>query len=217
MKSVLNERINNIIKLGSLEFTLRRVKLFKLNLRFPWETATPIVLRKEKEVLITDGFTGFKTRVRDIDQIKSLGFIKDKIKIENITFKEVTLDDLNNLDKSRFRIVKIKDIYFSFSSGDSLFSWLDTLKEQSLVKYNLFTGYELYFEEPLFDSLTFRKEVAVKIRIKNRGEVVYIGTLWKKLKVSRRLDRAEKKFYEFLMESGLGSLNSLGFGFMNPV
>ena len=79
----------------------------------------------------------------------------------------------------------------------------------------MFTGYELYFEEPLFDELEFRKEAAAKVRIKERGDVIYIGTLWKKLNVLRNLDKSEKSFYKFLFDTGLGSLNSLGFGFIN--
>jgi len=53
-------------------------------------------------------------------------------------------------------------------------------------------------------------------RIKGK-DVIRIGTLWKKLNVLRSLDREEKKFYYFIMESGLGILNSLGFGFVNPL
>lgn len=31
----------------------------------------------------------------------------------------------------------------------------------------------------------------------------------------RKLDRSEKKFYQFLLDTGLGNLNSMGLGFIN--
>ena len=211
----LREVKGSCVKLGTLEFTLKNVKKFDLKLRFPWITATPIVLKKEKEVWISNGFSLFKTRTNNIEALKEMGFKKEKIKINPRHEREVKLEELKYFDKSEFRIIKVRDIYFSFEKGDSLFAWLDALKQQSLLKYNLYTGYDFYFEEPLFDELEYRKEVSVMLRIKNRGEVIYIGTLWKKLSVMRRLDKSERNFYKFLLDTGLGNHNSLGFGFMD--
>jgi len=215
--NVLYKKLKEIkvFKLGVYSFELKKVKKFDLKLKFPWITATPIVLRKEKEVIISDGFKGYKVKVKNVDQIKELGFKKEKVKIKLKEIKEINLEDLKYLDKNKFRIIRIKDVYYSFKKGDSMFQWLEDLKNQSLLKFHLFTGSNFYFEEPLFDELEFRKEVAIKVRLKNRGEIIYIGTLWKKLNVLRKLDNVEKKFYKFLMDCGLGSLNSLGFGFIN--
>jgi len=211
----LKELKGKEIKLGSLSFILKKIKVFDLKLRFPWETATPIILRKGKEAILTNGFQFYKVFLKDINILKELGFKKEKIKIEIRNPKEISINDLKTLDKNKFRVIKIKDVYYSFEKGDSLFQWLEDLKKQSLLKYHLFTSSEIYFEEPLFDELEFRKEVAVVLRLKNRGEVIYIGSLWKKLSVLRKLSISEKKFYKFLLDCGLGSLNSLGFGFVN--
>ncbi len=211
----LKELKGREVKLGSLNFILKKIKVFNLRLKFPWETATPIVLRKGKEVIITDGFKFYKIFLKNINVLKELGFKKEKIKVKIENPKEIDLDFLKNLDRNKFRIIKIKDVYYSFKKGDSLFEWLEDLKQQSFLKYHLFTSSEIYFDDPLFDSLEIRKEVAVVLRLKNRGEVIYIGSLWKKLEVLRKLSTSEKKFYRFLLDCGLGSLNSLGFGFVN--
>jgi len=200
------------IKLGALNFKISRIKKFDLQLRFPWKTATPVILKKGKVAYLSDGFCVFKVFSKDAGVFRE--FKKEKLKVI-AKVKEIRLSDLKYLDKNRFRIIKIDDIYYSFKKGDSLFEWLRDLKQQSLLKYNIYTGYELYFEEPIFDELKFRKEVAVKARIKNRGDVIYIGSLWDSLNVLRKLDRSEKMFYKFLLDSGLGVLNSMGFGFIN--
>jgi len=93
---------------------------------------------------------------------------------------------------------------------------LEELKKNSIIKYRSFTGSEFELEDNLFDELEFRKTVSIKVRIKERGDVIYIGSHWKKLNVLRRLDNEEKRFYKFLLDTGLGILNSLGFGFVNP-
>ena len=200
------------IKLGTLDFRISRIRRFDLKLRFPWNTATPIILKKGKIAYLSDGFTVFKVFSKNIEVFQE--FKKEKLKI-NSEVKEIKIEDLKYLDKSRFRVIKVDDVYYSFKKGDNLFEWLSDLKQQSLLKYNVYTGYELYFEEPIFDELKFKREVAIKVRIKNRGEVVYIGTLWDTLNVLRKLDKSEKMFYKFLLDSGLGILNSMGFGFIN--
>ena len=117
--------------------------------------------------------------------------------------------------KNKYKIIKIDDVYYDFRNNDSFFDWLNDLKENSLLKFKAFTGSEYYFEEPLFDEFEYRREITIKVRLKNRGDVIYIGTLWRKLNVLRKLDNEEKRFYKFLLDTGLGILNSMGFGFVN--
>ena len=64
--------------------------------------------------------------------------------------------------------------------------------------------------------MKFEKPVSIRIKMKGK-DVIFIGSLWKRLNVLRKLDREEKKFYMFLLDVGLGKLNSLGFGFLNPI
>ena len=211
---VLYKKLKEIefFKLGIFEFKLIKLKKFDLKLDFPWETATPIILKKGFNVYLSDGFSIIKVFSKTLDHFKE--FKKEKIKVSG-EIKEISLHDIKLLDKNKFRIVKIDDVYYDFRKNDSFFDWLNDLKENSLLKFKAFTGSEFYFEEPLFDEFEYRKEISVKARLKERGDVVYIGTLWKKLNVLRKLDNEEKRFYKFLLDTGLGILNSMGFGFVN--
>ncbi|MGC9079699.1 MAG: CRISPR-associated endoribonuclease Cas6 [Nanopusillaceae archaeon] len=217
---VLYKKLNEIdknIKLGTLDFEIINIKKFDLELKFPWRNYTPIVLRKGKEVYISNGFNHLKIFLKDVKILKEKGFIKQKLNLKLDNVKEISIKDLDNIPKDKYRIIKIKDIYYEFKKGDNFFEWLEDLKRQSIEKYNLYTGKEFNFDEPLFDSLELHKEVSVSLRIKDRGDIIYKGSLWKTLNVKRKLDPSERKFYKFLMDTGLGSLNSLGFGFINPV
>ncbi|RIB35417.1 MAG: hypothetical protein BXU00_01465 [Candidatus Nanoclepta minutus] len=215
---VLYKRLkeNKEIKLGSLEFKITNLKTFDIKLSFPWETSTPIILRKEKEVYLSDGFKIFIVRLKDMNILKELDFEKKKITINTNEVKEIKEEDLKYLDKSKFKIIRIKDVYFNFKKDHGLFEWLEELKRNSIIKYRSFTGSKFELEDNLFDELEFRKTVSIKVRIKERGDIVYIGSHWKKLNVLRKLDNEERRFYKFLLDTGLGILNSLGFGFVNP-
>jgi len=191
----LKELKDQKIRLGAHSFSVKNVKKLKVKLRFPWETATPIVLNKEKIAKVKYS-TGFTEEV--------------KIPLENA--REI----ISQIKRRVNAEVKIADVYFSFRRGDNLASWLEILRRNSLAKYNSYFNTDFELSEPLFDNLHFRKEVSIKVRIKSRGDVIYIGSHWKSLSVLRKLDREERKFYSFLMDCGLGRLNSLGFGFVNP-
>jgi len=207
---------NKEIKLGSLEFNISNLKIFDIKLSFPWETSTPIVLRKEREVYLSDGFKIFIVKLKDIKILRELGFEKKKMIINTNEVKEIKEEDLKYLDRNKFKIIRIKDVYFNFKKDHGLFEWLEELKRNSIIKYRSFTGSKFELEDNLFDELEFRKTVSIKVRIKERGDIVYIGSHWKKLNVLRKLDNEEKRFYKFLLDTGLGILNSLGFGFVNP-
>lgn len=43
-----------------------------------------------------------------------------------------------------------------------------------------------------------------------------IGSNWELLE-KERIKSEERRFYRFIMETGLGEKNSLGFGFLNPI
>jgi len=221
MIKAMKNNLKNLkeFRLDNYKFEIQRAKSFKIKLSFPWKTSTPIILIKNKDVYLSDKKDVYKVSVKVLNHPMLKLFKKSKMKNEQIDLKnakEIKLNQLPFLDKKKFKIVKVIDVYYNFQKGDNFFDWLRDLKDNSLEKYFSFTGYHFYFEENLFDELEFWKSVSIVNRIKGK-DVIRIGTLWKKLNVLRSLDREEKNFYYFIMESGLGVLNSLGFGFVNPL
>ncbi|MEM5820853.1 MAG: CRISPR-associated endoribonuclease Cas6 [Candidatus Aenigmatarchaeota archaeon] len=215
----LREYKGKSIKLGNFEFLLEKAKKYKLKLSFPWKTSSPIILTKNKEVYLSDGKEVYKIVLKTLNHPLLKLFKKKKIKsnIHLKNAKEISITKLPYLDNKKFKIVRILDIYYNFEKGDfQLEEWLRDLKDNSLEKYFSFTGYNFYFEEPLFEEVKFEKPVSIRIKMKGK-DVIFIGSLWKRLNVLRKLDREEKKFYMFLLDVGLGKLNSLGFGFLNPI
>lgn len=105
--------------------------------------------------------------------------------------------------------------FFSFKRH-SMGSFIELLTKNSLTKYKSFYNEDIQIND-LFEFYEYEKEVALSFRIKNKGYALFIGTMWKKLGIIRPLSSKEKKFYKFLMDTGLGVLNSLGFGFINPI
>ncbi len=104
--------------------------------------------------------------------------------------------------------------YFSFRRGDTLNFFLDRLKDNAIKKMRSFYGVEFDYDELLFDTLSFHKEVSIPLK-KSNSNFIIIGTTWYKLEKTK-LSREAKKFYSFIMEAGLGEKNSMGFGFVNP-
>ncbi len=125
---------------------------------------------------------------------------------------------LKNIFETGSPVVLYKDntrgTYVSFKRNDDLRFFLSRLKENAVKKYNAFYDDEYDMEEPLFDVMQFRKEVVVKLK-KDMDEFDVIGTMWKSMK-KLYIDKDNRKFYKFLMDTGLGEKNSLGFGFVNP-
>ena len=102
--------------------------------------------------------------------------------------------------------------YISFQKGDSVREFITRLKENALKKYNAFYNDELTMDFEIFDLLQFRKEVAVMVK-KDGDSFVIIGSLWSLLQ--KKIPKGYGKFYQFLLDCGLGEKNSLGFGFLN--
>ncbi|PKP59454.1 MAG: CRISPR-associated endoribonuclease Cas6 [Candidatus Altiarchaeales archaeon HGW-Altiarchaeales-1] len=123
--------------------------------------------------------------------------------------------------------------YYSTNRNPDLNFFLERLKDNALKKFNVFyiknassifdypknltdfcDNKNFGFEEPLFDRLFFKKQVAVHMR-KDMEEFLFLGTLWEFEINLLRMNEGKRKFYEFVMECGLGEKNSLGFGFVN--
>jgi len=98
--------------------------------------------------------------------------------------------------------------------------WRSTYPLEVFIKQledNLRKKYVEFFhdevpEEPVFQRITFLKQVSNKV-IVNREAHVVIGSVWKFGFDS--LDSLKSELIRFGMDSGLGERNSLGFGFMN--
>lgn len=139
-------------------------------------------------------------------------------KIKITEFKKVNLK-LKNKFISGSPIVLYKDnrknLYFSFRREKNLNFFLERLKENALKKFNAFYSENYYLEENIFDKLKFKKEVSVK-NVKNTKRFTIIGSVWSLLE-KFHIGKEDRKFYEFIMDCGLGEKNSLGFGFINPI
>jgi len=108
-----------------------------------------------------------------------------------------------------------ENIYYSFEKDRDLGFFLNRLKENALKKFNAFFGENYTLEGNIFDRLIFKKEVAIR-NIKGGKEFLIIGSSWRLLQ-KLYIHEYERKFYQFIMDCGLGEKNSLGFGFVNPV
>jgi CRISPR-associated endoribonuclease Cas6 len=105
--------------------------------------------------------------------------------------------------------------YFSIRDGGDISFFLRRILENSVKKYEQFTGKpapQIY--GPLFDVIRFKKEVSVRISAMGRAFYI-IGSVWSLLSVDNT-KRIDANFYRFIMETGIGEKNSLGFGFLNP-
>ena len=147
----------------------------------------------------------------------------DKIHIKNMEFNIHAVNKFRLKPSTRYitgsPIVLYKDNrsneYFSFERNKDLIFFLERLKENALKKYFAYTGRRFDMKENLFDRLIFKKEVVVK-DYKAGREFIIIGSVWKLLE-KFYISAEQKRFYEFIMDCGLGEKNSLGFGFVNPI
>ncbi len=103
---------------------------------------------------------------------------------------------------------------FSFKKHGDLLFFLERIKENAIKKFNAFYDDEYHLDGALFDALSMKKEMIVRIKIKDKP-VDVVATTWNLLKKSY-LEKEDEKFYKFVMDAGLGEKNSLGFGLLNP-
>ncbi|AMM54166.1 CRISPR-associated endoribonuclease Cas6 [Pyrococcus kukulkanii] len=114
-----------------------------------------------------------------------------------------------------------KNEYFKLHEHRDLKFFLSRLKENAERKFNAFYNDDFHLEGPIFDRLipklrrNGKLDVYVKV-VKNGIPFPVIGSNWELLE-KERIKPEERKFYEFIMDCGLGEKNSLGFGFLNPI
>lgn len=106
----------------------------------------------------------------------------------------------------------INNRYYSFKSNPDFNFFFERLKDNAIKKYNSYYNESFYFDDDLFDSFEFNKEVSVQMNIHD-NKFIIIGSLWKSFE--KDITKENRKFYNFLFDCGLGEKNSLGFGFVN--
>lgn len=104
--------------------------------------------------------------------------------------------------------------YYSIKRNPDLNFFLERLKDNALKKFNAFYNKNFDFDEPIFDRLFFKRQVAVHVR-KSMSEFLVLGTLWEFELNPLQIHKDKRRFYEFIMDCGLGEKNSFGFGFVN--
>ena len=86
------------------------------------------------------------------------------------------------------------------------------MKDNAVKKYNAFydDDFEIDSMNNIFDSFSFRKEVSMRMNMKQE-QFIIIGSIW----TFEKNSMLDKKFYDFLFDTGYGEKNSLGMGFVN--
>jgi CRISPR-associated endoribonuclease Cas6 len=151
-------------------------------------------------------------------------FYLGKLKVELLGVKKFSLRPTGRFVTGSPVVVRSMDTerrgFFSFYHERDTRYFVNRLKENALKKYLIFTGEEFRLDGPLFDRMVPRirpnGRIDIYVRVKMHGANFLIpGSTWRLLE--KRLTPKNRKFYAFLMDSGIGELNSLGFGFLNPL
>ena len=132
-------------------------------------------------------------------KIKTIKTFQSKLTRRFITSTPIVLFENNRRNK-----------YYSIKSNDFSF-FMDRTKDNALKKYNAYQNGKYDFDGNLFDRFEFDREVAVRVKKADKMFLI-IGTLWKNLE---KFNMDDKRFYRFIMDTGLGEKNSLGFGMLN--
>ena len=110
--------------------------------------------------------------------------------------------------------------YFTFLHRGDFEYFLRRLTLNAVHKYEAFTGERFELDGPLFTRMVPRVrkngfvDIFERVRIKDRTFTI-AGSAWKLLEVP--LNESNREFYSFIMEAGIGELNSMGYGFLNPL
>ncbi|RLI19646.1 CRISPR-associated endoribonuclease Cas6 [Candidatus Bathyarchaeota archaeon] len=92
-------------------------------------------------------------------------------------------------------------------------AFIKQLEDNLIKKFKAFHG-EAIEPTPIFEEFVFRKQVCNHIIVKGR-EVKVFGSLW--TFIFKNLYKDKRRIIQFGLETGFGELNSLGFGFINPI
>jgi len=90
-------------------------------------------------------------------------------------------------------------------------AFVKQLEDNLFKKYNTFYGTQLE-AFPIFEQFTFQKQVCNHLVIDGR-EVKVFGSIWRF--TFNYLYGDKQKVVQFALDTGLGELNSIGYGFTN--
>jgi len=133
--------------------------------------------------------------------------IEDRIKLENSTpiILRIKKDAIESGKNKR-----IYDYYYWRRNMD-LNIFINQLTTNLIKKYESFLGIKVNIKQ-LFDVYKFKEELSPVVQI-NGKNVKLIGSYWEFETVD--LDQQTRDLMRFIIETGFGEMNSLGFGFIN--
>ncbi len=192
----------------------RSFKFFTFSDAFPSGCLNP---GEEKTIIISSPDEEFiNTLYEKMNLIGIIYFNDEPLQISSL--KKFSINLKKVVFETGSPIVLYKDNkenkYLSFKKGDTLNFFLERLRDNSIKKIRAYYGEDYEWDQLIFDTLSFHKEVSIQFK-KFNSSFIIIGTVWYKLEKSR-YDRKLLNLYNFIMETGLGEKNSLGFGFVSP-
>ncbi|MGC8622000.1 MAG: CRISPR-associated endoribonuclease Cas6, partial [Caldisphaera sp.] len=130
---------------------------------------------------------------------------EDRVRLENSTpiilrVKKEFIEDRNK-----------KYEYYYWRRNMNLKIFIDQLNENLIKKYESFFGIKTEVKQ-LFEVYKFKEELSPVVQI-NGKNVKLIGSYWEFETVN--LDKNVLDIIRFIIDTGFGEMNSLGFGFIN--
>lgn len=191
---------------------LKGFKYFNFSNIFPVSDFKP---GEKKNLIISSPKQGFIKTISEVMKEKNYFYLgKSKMKTEDVrmfqpklTRRFITSTPIVLFENSR------ENKYYSIKKTNNFSFFMERTKDNAIKKYNAYNNSNYSFEGNLFDRFEYDREVAVRVK-KADNLFIVIGTLWKNLE---KFNMDDKRFYNFIMETGLGEKNSLGFGMLNPV
>lgn len=167
-------------------------------------------------LLFSSPIKGVVKEVRDILKKLRFFYLGFKLfKIEKIKSLQLKVGKKIVWETGSPIVIYFKNKPFSFYKDKEYAKFFERIKENAVKKYSIFSGKTIVLRDSIFDQAVFRKSVAIPLKGKGK-EFIIFGSCWKKL-TKDYIEKDERKFYEFLLDCGLGEKNSLGFGFLNPI
>ncbi|MCW1309900.1 MAG: CRISPR-associated endoribonuclease Cas6 [Candidatus Nanoarchaeia archaeon] len=165
-----------------------------------------------------------------IDVLKERIPLNTRINIGEYSFEPLSLNEIKlnlgsridlitatpiviRIPKSRYKEYKIrsKRPYEYWKKTMPLNIFIDGIETNFTKKYNSFFGINME-RIKLFEKYEFKKEVSVIVK-QTKGDSIIVGSLWKFSTVF--IEKDKLPIFRFLIDTGLGEMNSEGFGFLN--
>ena len=174
-----------------------------------------LMISVRRETIMNIGHMKFK-----INYLKEISTRIPELDIHLITGTPIVI----RIGKERYEKYGYESIYDNFTywrNEHPIDIFIEQLQIKLLSKYSRFhnetiEGYRQvlakYKNVKIFDIFRFKKQISTRVSI-NKFEQVIIGSIWEF--IFNHINNSNKDVIQFALDSGLGELNSLGFGFMN--